>query len=131
MSQRKMKPIGVRPKTEDDPAKTALLKRLGRNLRWVREISAPSAAAMARQLGLANENQWTRYETGGRKPDFLELVKFCDLTGCTMDFLWRDKLSSEMAEDLKLRLVALHPELVLEGADIPPAKSVQRVPAGT
>jgi transcriptional regulator with XRE-family HTH domain len=95
-----------------DDANTAILARIARNMRWVREIVSPSAAQTARDLGLLNANQWTRYETGARKPDHALLTRFCNLYGCTLDFLYRNKLDN-LDEDLKLRLVASHPELVL------------------
>lgn len=120
------------PPTADESASSQVLERLARNLRWVREIVSPSAAEMARKLGLANANQLTRYETAERKPDNPLLTRFCDLTGCTMDFLWRNRLQG-MDEDLKLRLVAIHPELVLgsDPEDTPPAKPARLPKAGT
>ena len=82
-----------------------ILELAAANLRAARMVVAPSAVAVARALGLANANQWTRYETGERKPSLTVLVQFCDLYGLSLDFILRNRTDG-LPRDLALKLVA-------------------------
>lgn len=75
-----------------------------------------SAAACARVLEMP-KNTWGHYEDGTRYPDPYHLVRFCDMTGFTTDFIYRGRLRG-IEEDVQIRLAANYPELVDEAPDV-------------
>lgn len=91
-------------KPEDDKlADSRILADARQRLIIARKAVAPSQVAVARRLGLANSNQWTRYEVGERKPSLAVLVRFCDAYEVTLDFILRnvtDGLRPDLIPDL-------------------------------
>lgn len=66
-----------------------------------------------------SENTWRNFETGAKYPDPYHLVRFCDMTGFTTDFIYRGRFRG-IAEDVQIRLAAEYPELVDEAPDVVP-----------
>jgi transcriptional regulator with XRE-family HTH domain len=89
---------------------------IGRRLKAARAVVYPSAAACARALQVP-KNTWQNYESAVRYPDPFHLVRFCDATGFTMDFIYRGHLRG-IAEDVQIRLAAEHPGLVDAAPDV-------------
>jgi transcriptional regulator with XRE-family HTH domain len=89
---------------------------VGRRLRAARSIVYDSSNLCARALGLPHQT-WRNYEKGERYPDPFHLVRFCDATGFTLDFIYRGRLRG-IAEDVQIRLAADYPELVDEAPDV-------------
>jgi transcriptional regulator with XRE-family HTH domain len=89
-----------------------ILARAAQNLRAARMVVAPSAVAVARALGLTNGNQWTRYETGERKPSLAVLVQFCDAYGVSLDFILRNRTDG-LSRSLAVKLVTQQAQMGL------------------
>lgn len=89
---------------------------IGRRLRAARSIVFDSSDACAKALKI-HINTWRNYEKGERYPDPWLLVRFCDATGFTMDFMYRGRLRG-IEEDVQIRLVAEHPALAEEAPDV-------------
>ncbi len=113
---------GKRPRARDIRAE------LGKRLRWAREVVAESQARLCRDLGGVDATAWNRWERGTRYPDPVVLVRFCDVFGLTMDYLYRGDLRG-VREDVAFRLAAYHPELVdaARPAEARRAKAAARV----
>src|SRR5690349_14922481 len=89
---------------------------VGRRLKAARTIVFDSSDGCARALGIPR-NTWRNYESGERYPDPAHIVKFCDKTGFTADFIYRGRFKG-IAEDVQIRLAAEYPELVDEAPDV-------------
>lgn len=89
---------------------------VARRLRAAREVVYDTAAGCARDLGIA-KNTWLNYEIGKAYPDPFHLVRFCDATGFTADFIYRGRFRG-ITEDVQIRLAAGHPELVDAAPDV-------------
>jgi len=96
--------------------KSDLKPELSRRLKAARSVVFGSSDACAKELDV-HRNTWRNYEEGARYPDPWLLVKFCDLTGFTMDFMYRGRLRG-IEEDVLIRVVADHPTLVDEAPDM-------------
>ena len=91
-------------------------KDVGRRLRAARSIVYDSSDGCARALDIPR-NTWRNYESGERYPDPAHIVRFCDQTGFTTDFIYRGKFRG-IAEDVQIRLAAEYPGLVDEAPDV-------------
>jgi transcriptional regulator with XRE-family HTH domain len=110
---------------DDDASDRALLERARHNLIAARKVLAPSAVSVARSLDLANPNQWTRYESGARKPSLAVLTRFCDQYNVTLDFILRNRTDG-LARHLVPKLTAQQVLMGLEPAGEPaPSETVQ------
>jgi transcriptional regulator with XRE-family HTH domain len=89
---------------------------VARRLRAAREVVYDTSAGCARALGVP-KNTWLNYEIGKTYPDPAHLVRFCDTTGFTVDFIYRGRFRG-ITEDVQIRLAAAHPELVDEAPDV-------------
>ena len=83
----------------------------GRNLRWVREVVAERMSDCAKMMDV-HLCTWSLWEKGHRWPDPEVMVRFCQITGVTMDFIYRSNLRG-VAEDVAFHLLAEHRELEL------------------
>ncbi|MDR6182083.1 helix-turn-helix domain-containing protein [Asaia bogorensis] len=75
-----------------------------------------SQAELARRLGVSSQ-QVNGYIKGRNYPDELFIVKFCDLTGCTLDWLYRGLMSSVMPVELAVHIALENPELMQKGRE--------------
>ena len=98
------------------PRSSDIKRDVAKRLRAARTIVYDSAAACARILGLP-KNTWGNYEAGVRYPDPAHLVRFCDATGFTTDFIYRGRFRG-ISEDVQIRLAAEYPDLVDEAPDV-------------
>lgn len=98
------------------PRSSDIKPDVSRRLRAAREVVYDTAAGCARDLGVA-PNTWLNYELGKSYPDPSHLVRFCDSTGFTTDFIYRGRFKG-ITEDVQIRLAAEHPELVDEAPDV-------------
>lgn len=89
---------------------------LARRLRAARMAYKENAAELARDLGVTPQTL-NAYEKGRNFPDELFLVRFCDLTGCPMDWLLRGKMRAEMSAEMAVRIGYFDPGLL---AGVPP-----------
>lgn len=116
-----------KPYKHDKAAGSAWVREVGQRLRWVREIVAETQTAAAKQLGV-DQSTFSGYEAGDRLLPTHIAMRACQAWGLTLDFLYRGSLSSEVRQDVAVRLAAAHPELV-EGRQVPArrAKAVDPV----
>lgn len=70
-----------------------------------------SQADLARRLEVSSQ-QVNGYVKGRNYPDELFIVRFCDLTGCTLDWLYRGLMSSAMPVDLAVHIALENPQLM-------------------
>jgi hypothetical protein len=98
------------------PRAVDLKPDVARRLRAARAVVYDTAAGCARALDI-HKNTWLAYETGKAYPDPHHLVRFCDMTGFTTDFVYRGRFRG-IVEDVQIRLAADHPELVDEAPDV-------------
>lgn len=89
---------------------------IGRRLKAARSIRFRAADACAKALGIP-VNTWRGWEKGEKYPDPVGLVKFCDATGFTTDFIYRGRFRG-IEERAQIRLAAQYPELVDEAPDM-------------
>jgi hypothetical protein len=99
---------------------------VARRLKAARSIVFDSGNKCADVLEVPH-NTWNHYEKGDRYPDPYHLVRFCDKTGFTTDFIYRGHFRG-IAEDVQIRLAAEFPELVDEAQDVAHSAKV-RAPA--
>jgi transcriptional regulator with XRE-family HTH domain len=84
---------------------------VGRNLRWVREVVADRMSDCAKMMDV-HICTWSLWEKGHRWPDPEVMARFCEVTGVTMDFLYRGDTRG-VAEDVAFHLLAAHRELLV------------------
>ena len=113
-----------RPYKHDEPG-SAYLRGVGERLRWIRETIGWTQAQCAKAAGV-DASTWTKYEAGTRLASVSHMARLAGQVGFSLDFLYRGKIGGVMRRDLELRLVALHPELVL-GAEAGHAKEADPV----
>jgi transcriptional regulator with XRE-family HTH domain len=89
---------------------------VGRRLKAARSIVFDTSNACAKALGI-HVNTWRGFESGEKYPDPAHLVRFCEATGFTTDFIYRGRFKG-IAEDVQIRLAAEYPELVDEAPDV-------------
>lgn len=89
---------------------------LSRRLRAARSIVFDSSDACAKALNI-HKNTWRGWEKGEKYPDPFQVVRFCDATGVTMDFIYRGRMRG-IEEDVQIRLAAEYPDLVDEAPDV-------------
>jgi transcriptional regulator with XRE-family HTH domain len=94
-----------------DENEEAILQGVGNRIRWVRELAGVSQSELAR-LYNTDQSKWSKYESGQRKPDPVDMISFCARFDVTMDYIYRGRLAG-CNHELALRLAAEHPELVL------------------
>lgn len=94
---------------------------LAARLKAARLAYMQNGAAFARLMGLAPQ-RLHQYEKGTSYPDEQFLVRFCDVTGCTMDWLFRGKRSIERSikscDGMAARLKAARVAYMEDGAGV-------------
>lgn len=110
------KPRSPRTKTATVTRASDLKPQIAKRLRAARSIKFPSSDACAKALQIPI-NTWRNWELGDKYPNPGRLVKFCDATGFTMDFLYRGRFRG-IEERTQIRLAAEYPELVDEAPDM-------------
>ncbi|WP_122039332.1 helix-turn-helix transcriptional regulator [Asaia bogorensis] len=70
-----------------------------------------SQADLARKLNVSSQ-QVNGYVKGKNYPDEFFIVRFCDLTGCTLDWLYRGLMSSAMPVELAVHIALENPTLM-------------------
>jgi transcriptional regulator with XRE-family HTH domain len=104
-----------------------LKAHIARRLRAARSIRFLSSDACAKALEIPI-NTWRNWEIGDKYPHPTGLVKFCDATGFTVDFLYRGRFRG-IEEKVQIRLAAQYPELVDEAPDMQDESVKVDVPA--
>lgn len=84
------------------------LKAVGIRLRMLRDVLGHPQAAWARALHVKPQilNKW---EQGTRQPNIETLIVICASTGCTLDFIFRGVIGSDMRQELRESLTASFP----------------------
>lgn len=90
---------------------TVLRMMMARRLKAARFAYEENAAAMARELGVTPQ-VLNSYEKGRNYPDETFLARFCDLTGCPADWIFRGKMETSMPPVMAARIGAYFPELL-------------------
>lgn len=116
-----------KPFIHDGKKGSAFVKGVGQRLEWVRLVIGWTQIQCAKVSGI-DQSTWTKYEGGTRLAPIHNIVPFCERTGASLDFIYRGRIGGVMRRDLELRLVALHPELVL-GAEAGPAREEDSGPS--
>ena len=115
-------------RTGKQPKSVELRQRLGERLLAARTVYHPNRAAVARALGV-DHRVMEKYEKGDRYPDEAFIVRFADLTGCPLDFLYRGLITSEMDPLLAAGIAAAAPHLAEEAVEAARASRSKRVAA--
>lgn len=98
--------------TRGKQVKSSELRMLmARRLRAARMAFMENGAAAARLLGVTPQ-VLNAYEQARNFPDEHFMVRFCDLTGCTMDWILRGRLRAEMAAEMLVRISYFDAELL-------------------
>lgn len=97
-------------KNKRPEAYSAVQKRVGKHIKWVRELKEPNQSAAARLIGVV-PSTLNKIEEGDRAPSIFNILEIANRFRCSTDFLLRGKLVPEMDQNLALALAALHPEL--------------------
>jgi len=101
------------------------LAAVGRRLAWFREVVGWTQVDLARAAGV-DQSTWAKYESGKRLASVSHVARLCGPLGLSLDYVYRGKVGGLLRRDVELRLVAMHPELVLgsdvDGEAIPRAK---------
>lgn len=97
----------------DGGSTAAWLCDVGRRLLWAREIAADNQSQAAKLLG-CDQSTMSQYEAGKRLVPLRIALAACQHWGLTLDYLYRGTLTSEVRQDIAVRLAAAHPELVTE-----------------
>ncbi len=101
-------PRMARGKTE----KSSDLRRLmAARLKAARLAYMENGAEMARVLGVTPQTL-NSYERGRNFPDEQFLVRFCNLTGCPTDWIFRGLMSAAMSAEMAARIGHFAPALV-------------------
>ena len=106
-----------------NPRASDLKPNIKRRLQAARSIVFDTSNACAKALGV-HVNTWRGYESGEKYPDPYWLVKFCDATGFTTDFIYRGRFRG-IAENVQIRLAAEYPDLVEEAQDVARSSTVK------
>jgi DNA-binding XRE family transcriptional regulator len=90
----------------------ATLLAVGARLRMLRSVLRHSQAEWARALHIKPQilNKW---EQGARQPNLDTLILICNSTGCTLDFIFRGRVSragGDMRPELRAALLASYRE---------------------
>src|SRR5262249_47270158 len=93
-----------------------LKPEMARRLKAARAVVYETSNACARALGVP-VNTWRAWEQGCKYPDPVHLVRFCDETGFTTDFIYRGRFRG-IEQDVQIRLAAANPDLVDEAPDL-------------
>lgn len=80
-------------------------------LKAARLAYEPNGAEAARLLDVTPQ-VLNAYEKGRNFPDEQFLVRFCDLTRCPVDWIFRGKMRAEMGPEMAARIAVYAPELV-------------------
>lgn len=88
-----------------------LLGLVARRLKAARMAFDENAAAVARELGVSPQ-VLNSYENGRNYPDEFFLVQFCNLTGCTTDWIIRGKIEVNMPAAMAARIGHFAPDLI-------------------
>lgn len=97
---------------EKKPKNSDLRALMARRLKAAREAYEPNASALARALDL-DPRVLHKYEKGTTFPDEMFLVRFSEVTGCPLDFIFRGKITQDMPAILAARIGVIDPGLVL------------------
>ena len=103
---------GNMSRTARPEAYTAIQKKIGERIGWVRELVQPNRYEAARTLGL-DPSTLAKIEAGSRAASIFNVISIANRYRCTTDFILRGVMSARMDDELALKLAALHPELVL------------------
>ena len=81
------------------------LVAVGARLRMLRLVLGHQQAEWARVLRIKPPvlNKW---EQGARQPNMETLILICGSTGCTLDFIFRGRVGSDMKEELRRALLS-------------------------
>ena len=84
---------------------------MARRLRAARMAYKENAAEMARDLGVTPQ-VLNAYEKGRNFPDEHFMLRFCNMTGCPMDWILRGKMRAEMTIEMAVRIGYFAPDLL-------------------
>lgn len=84
---------------------------MARRLRAARLAYMENGAEVARLLDVTPQ-VLNAYEKGRNFPDEYFMLRFCDLTGCPMDWILRGRMRSEMAAEMAVRIGYFDPDLL-------------------
>lgn len=94
------------------PPKSAELKVLvAARMKAAVDAYHSTRAEVARRLDITPQ-QLSAALNARNYPDEAFVVKLCELTGCTADWIYRGVMKSEMPVDLAVHIAMEHPELV-------------------
>ena len=108
------------------PKSTELKEAVCRRLKAAGEAYTKVQAGLARQLDV-DPRQLNGYYQARNYPDEAFLVRFCDLTGCTMDWIFRGLMNASMPPETAVHIALAYPDLVAQSAarGTPAARSVE------
>lgn len=100
------------PMAQGKKIKSSDLRMLmARRLKAARMAYKENGAEMARDLGVTPQ-VLNAYEKGRNFPDEYFMLRFCNLTGCPMDWILRGRMRTEMAVEMAVRIGYFDPGLL-------------------
>lgn len=104
------------PKTLKPDAYSKLQVQIGERMKWARELVEPNRTEIARIMDV-DPSTLAKNEEGGRAPSIFTIIQYANRFRVSTDYLLRGQLIGRMDEEMRVKLAALHPELVLPRMD--------------
>ena len=93
------------------PKSSELKDLVAQRFKAAGEAYTSNQAQLARDLGV-DPRQLNGYYRGRNYPDEAMLVKFCNLSGCTMDWIYRGIMDTKLPPETAVHIALRYPELV-------------------
>lgn len=93
-------------------AYSAVQRQVGERIGWVRDLVIPNQAECARLIGVTPPTL-NKIEKGTRAASIFNIITLANKLRVSTDFLLRGQLVG-LDQEIERRLIALHPELVLQ-----------------
>lgn len=100
------------PKTVKPDPYSKLQAQIGERMKWARELVEPNRTEVARIMGV-DPSTLAKNEDGERAPSIYTVIQYANRFRVSTDYLLRGQLIGRIDEEMRLKLAALHPELVL------------------
>ena len=100
-------------------AQTSVQAAVGERIRWARELVFRTQKSCADAIG-ADQTTLSKIESGARAPSIFNIIELATRLRVSTDFLLRGLLTARTDEEMAGRLAAMHPELVLQRANMDP-----------
>jgi transcriptional regulator with XRE-family HTH domain len=90
--------------SEEKQRRKEVMAQVAHRLKTWRESTGQKQLPLARRLGMSHQ-RWYHYESGRNELDLMVALQLCEQEGLTMDFLYRNDLST-LPERIRSKYVA-------------------------